>query len=67
MMDFRVNLQITEGPMAFSFVRIHSKRGVIYFVSATGKGMRHHFHMEERMGRWKIIPVPKLPDLILNV
>jgi predicted dehydrogenase len=66
MMDFRKNINTTEGLVAFSFVRIYTSRGMIYFVSATGRTMRHHFHMEKRQGGWKIILAPKPPDFILQ-
>jgi hypothetical protein len=66
MLDFRKNVDTAEGVVAFSFVRIYTSRGMIYFVSATGRTMRHHFHMEERAGTWKIVQTPKPPEFILQ-
>ena len=66
MMDFRTQVETAAGLVVFSFVRIYTSRGVIYFVSATGKEIRHHFHMQERAGTWRIVPAPKPPDWILQ-
>lgn len=66
MFDFRITVETAEGSVVFSFVRIYSTKGVNYFVSATGSGIRYHFHMEQKDGHWKIIPAPKPPDFILR-
>jgi hypothetical protein len=64
--DFTKRIDIAEGIAAFTFIRIYTVRGVIYFVAVTGRSFRHYFHMEERGGSWKIVNAPKPPDWLYN-
>ncbi|RYZ26479.1 MAG: hypothetical protein EOO10_15440 [Chitinophagaceae bacterium] len=64
MADFTQKLDTTEGSAFFTFTRIYTVRGVIYFTAVTGRGFRHFFHMEERGGMWRIVESPKPPEWI---
>jgi hypothetical protein len=66
MADFTKSFATTDGPASFSFHRIYTAKGIIYFISATGRSFRHFFHMEEREGSWKIVKAPKPPDWLLT-
>lgn len=67
MADFTRKAKSAEGLLVFTFNRIYTVKGTIYFVSVTGQDRRHHFHMEERSGSWKIVEAPKPPDWLLQL
>ena len=59
MADFARTIETKEGLVVFSFTKIFTVKGVIYFVSVTGRGLRERFHMEERTGTWKLVAIPR--------
>jgi hypothetical protein len=66
MADFTKRIRTNEGLVVFSFTRIFTVRGVIYFVLVTGNGSRERFHMEERMGQWKLVQIPRPPEWLFQ-
>jgi hypothetical protein len=67
MCDFSKRIAGPNGIILFSFTRIYTVRGLIYFVAAAGRSVRHNFHMEKVNGTWRLIRVPKSPDWLAQL
>ena len=59
---FTTSLKTPEGMVSLTFNRIYTVHGPIYFISATGRSIRHQFQMEERDGKWRLVQETKVPD-----
>jgi 3-polyprenyl-4-hydroxybenzoate decarboxylase len=55
-----------EGALIFTFTRIYTVKGPIYFAAVTGQRSQHFFHMEKRDGTWKIVKAPQPPYWIIE-
>ena len=64
--DFTLGKRTAEGSIIFTFNRIYTTRGIIYFVSAAGYSTNTYFQMVESSGIWKIVLAPKPPDWVLQ-
>lgn len=66
MADLIKRIDTEYGRLVFTFTKIYTVRGNIFFVSVFGRPLQHFFHMEERDGTWKIVKEPKPPDWLLK-
>jgi hypothetical protein len=65
MADFTLRINATEGRLLFTFTRIYTVNGTIYFTTVFGSPGRHFLHMENRDGTWKIVQSPQPPGWVL--
>lgn len=66
MADFSCELETSEGPVLFTFSRIYTVRGPIYFTTAARHSISHYFHMVKSAERWKIVHAPRPPNWVLE-
>jgi hypothetical protein len=66
MADLVKRIGTKEGLLVFTFTRIYTVKGIIYFASASGRRSQHFFHMEKRDGTWKIVKAPQPPGWIME-
>jgi hypothetical protein len=55
-----------RGKLVFTFSKIYTVRGVIFFVSVIGRQSQTFFHMEKRDDRWRIVQAPLLADWVME-
>jgi hypothetical protein len=67
MADFSGELETSEGLVQFTFSRIYTVNGPIYFTTAARGSVSHYFHMVKSEGGWKIALAPKPPNWVLDV
>ena len=52
----------------FYFIRVYTISGLQYIITVSIQPREHFiFHMEEKVGQWKIIELKKLPRWIMEV
>ena len=66
MADFIKKIETKSGLVVFSFTRIFTVKGVIYFTGVSGNGFRERFHMEEIEGAWKLVQIPRPPEWLFQ-
>jgi hypothetical protein len=64
MADVIKKIDTGEGKLVFTFTKIYTVRGVIFFVSVFGRQSQSFFHMEKRDDRWKIVQAPLPPEWV---
>lgn len=66
MAEFNGELETTEGLVQFTFSRIYTVNGPVYFITAMRRTSTHNFHMVKNEGTWKIANVPVPPNWVLT-
>ncbi|NTS42981.1 hypothetical protein HRG84_18990 [Flavisolibacter sp. BT320] len=65
MADFSGDLETGEGLVHFTFSRIYTVNGPVYFTTAIRRSINHNFHMVKNEGTWKIAHAPMPPNWVL--
>jgi hypothetical protein len=66
MNEFSIQLHTQEGLAFFSFTRIYTTRGAIYFVCVKRRAMRYNFQMDKVNGQWWIVLEKSPPDWVFD-
>lgn len=67
MAEFTKQLQTDDGEhITFSFHKIYTVKGIIYFVTAFRNHLPINLHMESRDGSWHIVKAPRPPQWVLT-
>jgi hypothetical protein len=66
MADRIKKIDTEDGMMVFTFTKIYTVGGVIFFVSVFGRKSQSVFHMEKRDHAWKIVKAPHPPDWVMK-
>ena len=65
--SFTKTLTTPKGNLEFSFIRVFTVKGAVYYVSVLYNLDSYLFTMVLRDGHWKIIDAPKVPGWIHGV
>lgn len=65
--NFTQTLNTTKGDLEFSFIRVFTVNGPVYYVTVLYKLESYLFTMVLRDGQWKIVDAPKVPGWIHGV
>ncbi|RYZ60521.1 MAG: hypothetical protein EOO14_07215 [Chitinophagaceae bacterium] len=66
MAEFSGELETAEGLVRFTFSRIYTVNGPVYFTTAVQRTINHNFHMVKNEGAWKIAQASMPPNWILS-
>jgi hypothetical protein len=55
-----------EGKLVFTFTKIYTVRGIMFFVSVFGRRSQSFFHIEKRDSAWKIVKATLPPDWVIK-